>query len=164
MQSRSALSLYVRAQVAHPAGMETDARGSGIFAISRTRRVLIVDDHVASAELIAEVLTAQGHEARIAHEPLGALQAALEFEPQVAILALGLPGMSGYELLTSLRAANELSECRFIALTGHAERADRRRSSEAGFQAHLTKPFDLRAVLLAVSVDTPAARPAAANR
>jgi CheY-like chemotaxis protein len=135
--------------------MGIDARGSGIFAISKTRRVLIVDDHVDSAELIAEVLAAQGHETRIAHEPLGALKTALEFQPQVAILDIGLPGMNGYELLQSLRAKGELSECRFIALTGHTEHADRRRSKEAGFQVHLTKPFDLRAVLHAVLGDAP---------
>ena len=138
--------------------MGIDARGSGVFAVSKTRRVLIVDDHVDSAELIAEVLAAQGHRTRVAHEPLAALQAALEFQPQVAILDIGLPGMSGYDLLRSLREKRELSECRFIALTGHTEQADRRRSRDAGFQTHLTKPFDLRAVLSAVAGDAPSSR------
>jgi DNA-binding response OmpR family regulator len=138
--------------------MATQARGSGVFAVSTTRRVLIVDDHVDSAELIAEVLAAQGHDTRIAHDPSGARRAALEFQPQVAIVDIGLPGMSGYELVQGLRAQPELSECRFIALTGHTERADRLRSREAGFSAHLTKPFDLRAVLSAVvAADEPKA-------
>jgi hypothetical protein len=65
--------------------------------------------------------------------------------------------MSGYDLLQSLRANSQLSDCRFIALTGHTEQADRRRSREAGFQTHLTKPFDLRAVLSAVAGEGPAA-------
>jgi two-component system, sensor histidine kinase len=137
--------------------MGTDARSSGVFALSKKHRVLIVDDHVDSAELIAEVLAAQGHLTRVAHEPLAALQSALEFRPHVAILDIGLPGMSGYELLKSLRAEPALAECRFIALTGHTEQADRRRSREAGFQTHLTKPFDLRAVLSAVAGDASAA-------
>lgn len=138
--------------------MGTEAHGSGVFAVSNAHRVLIVDDHVDSAELIAEVLAAQGHQTRVEHEPVGALSTALEFRPQVAILDIGLPGMSGYELIKSLRAKSELSECRFIALTGHTERADRRRSREAGFQTHLTKPFDLRAVLSAVAGDAPGNR------
>ncbi len=133
--------------------MATDARGSGVFAVSKARRVLIVDDHVESAALIAEVLAAQGHQTRVAHDPQSALRAALDFQPQVAILDIGLPSMSGYELLQSLRSRSALAECRFIALTGPADRADRRRSREAGFQAHLTKPFDLRAVLTAVASD-----------
>lgn len=136
-------------------GMGTGPRGSGIFAVSKARRVLIVDDHVDSAVLLAEVLSAQGHHTRVAHDPATAERAALEFEPQVAILDIGLPGMSGYELLGLLRARVQLKECRFIALTGHTEQVDRRRSQEAGFQAHLTKPFDLRAVLNAVASDEP---------
>jgi CheY-like chemotaxis protein len=135
--------------------MGTEARGSGIFALAKTRRVLVIDDHVSSAELIAEVLAAQGHRTRVAHDPGDALRAALEFRPQVAIIDIGLPGMSGYELLDLLRVKPELADCRFIALTGHAELADRPRSQAAGFQTHLTKPFDLRAVLNAVASEEP---------
>jgi CheY-like chemotaxis protein len=69
----------------------------------------------------------------------------------VAILDLGLPGMSGYDLLQRLRARPKLAQCRYIALTGHLERVDRLRSEQAGFETHLTKPFDLRAVLSAVA-------------
>jgi PleD family two-component response regulator len=57
--------------------MTTGARGSGIFAIAKPRRVLIVDDHVPSAVLIAEVLAAQGHHTQVAHDPAGAERAAL---------------------------------------------------------------------------------------
>jgi len=138
--------------------MGTEARGSGIFSVSKNRRVLIVDDHVDSAVLIAEILAAQGHITRVAHDPAAAERAAVEFQPQVAILDIGLPGMSGYDLIRRLAPKFELAECRFIALTGHAERADRLRSREAGFQTHLTKPFDLRAVLQAVAGEEPARR------
>ena len=133
--------------------MVTSQRGSGIFAATKTRRVLVVDDHVDSAVLIAEVLAAQGHDTRVAHDPITAERAALEFGPQVVILDIGLPGMSGYDLLRRLRSRAELEACRFIALTGHSEHVDRRRSREAGFQAHLTKPLDLRAVLNSVATD-----------
>ncbi|HTA91848.1 MAG TPA: response regulator [Polyangiaceae bacterium] len=135
--------------------MASPSRGSGVFAASKTRRVLIVDDHVDSAELIAEVLSAQGHETCVAHDAAAAERAALAFQPQVAILDIGLPGVTGYELLRQLRSHAELAECRFIALTGHTEQADRGRSRDAGFETHLTKPFDLRAVLRAVAGDEP---------
>jgi CheY-like chemotaxis protein len=141
--------------------MGKDGRGSGVFAVADNasrRRVLIVDDHVDSAELLSELLSAQGHETRVAHDPSSAIREALELKPQVAILDIGLPGMTGYELLELLRDKPELSECRFIALTGHAEPTDRRRSLEAGFQLHLSKPFDLRAVLSAVAGESPTTR------
>ncbi|HEX3775767.1 MAG TPA: response regulator [Polyangiaceae bacterium] len=131
--------------------MTGESRGSGVFASVKARRVLLVDDHVDSAELLAEVLAAQGHEVRIAYDPARAIKIGAELRPQVAILDISLPGMSGYELLALLQPKPEFAECRFIALTGHNERADRVRSREAGFQTHLTKPFDLRAVLNAVA-------------
>jgi CheY-like chemotaxis protein len=143
--------------------MTTGVRGSGIFAISKACRVLIVDAHVPSAELIAEVLAAQGHHTQVAHDAASAERAALEFEPQVAILDIGLPGMSGYDLLQRLRARAKLAQCRYIALTGHLERADRRRSEQAGFETHLTKPLDLRAVLSAVAGDASSSRSSASR-
>lgn len=135
-----------------------DVRGSGVFAVSKTRRVLIVDDHVDSAELLAEVLEAQGHETRIAHDAESAESIALAFSPQVAIVDIRLPRVSGYELAKRLRAHESLSECRLLALTGLTERADRAQSAACGFELHLTKPFDLRAILAAV-VGAAAAEP-----
>jgi CheY-like chemotaxis protein len=82
------------------------------------RRVLIVDDHVDSADIIAEALETEGHETRVAYNPLSAMAIAAEFRPDVAILDVNLPSMDGYELGAALRA--DLSECRFIALTGDA--------------------------------------------
>ena len=142
----------------------TEARGSGVFAVSKTRRVLIVDDHVDSAELLAEVLSAQGHETRVAHEADEAERIALEFSPQVAILDLRMPLTTGYELALRLRAHERLAECRLLALTGLTERADRALSEASGFEAHLTKPFDLRAVLAAVAAPPGAPRVRATAR
>jgi len=136
----------------------TEARGSGVFAVSKTRRVLIVDDHVDSAELLAEVLGAQGHETRIAHDAESAERIALEFLPQVAIVDIRLPRVNGYDLALRLRTHESLSECRLLALTGLTEHADRVKSEVCGFEAHLTKPFDLRAVLAAVAGSAASAR------
>jgi CheY-like chemotaxis protein len=117
------------------------------------RRVLIVDDHVDSADIIAEALETQGHEARVAYDPLSAISIATEFRPQVAILDVNLPTMDGYELGAALRA--DLIDCRFIALTGDATGLGCLRSQWAGFHGFLTKPIGLDDLLAAVSDSRP---------
>jgi DNA-binding response OmpR family regulator len=114
-----------------------------------TRRILIVDDHVDSADIIAEALEMQGYETRVAYDPLTALSMAAEFRAQVAILDINLPTMDGYELGAALRAA--LPECRFIALTGDASGLSCLRSQWAGFHGYLAKPVGLDELLASVS-------------
>jgi len=117
------------------------------------RRVLIVDDHVDSADIIAEALETEGHETRVAYNPLSAMAIAAEFRPDVAILDVNLPSMDGYELGAALRA--DLSECRFIALTGDATGLSCLRSQWAGFHGYLSKPVGLDELLAAVSEARP---------
>ena len=113
------------------------------------RKILIVDDHVDSADIIAEALALQGHETRVAYEPLAALSMATEFQPQVAILDINLPTMDGYELGAALRV--DLPECRFIALTGDATGFGCLRSQWAGFHGYLSKPVGLDELFASVS-------------
>ena len=113
------------------------------------RRILIVDDHVDSADIIAAALEMQGHETRVAYEPLAAISIAVEFRPHVAILDVNLPTMDGYELGAALR--NDLAECRFIALTGDATGLGCLRSQWAGFHGYLTKPVGLPELFASVS-------------
>jgi DNA-binding response OmpR family regulator len=113
------------------------------------RRILIVDDHVDSADIIAEALEMHGHETRVAYNPLVALSIAAEFQPHVAILDINLPTMDGYELGAALRA--NLAECRFIALTGDATGLSCLRSQWAGFHGYLTKPVGLDELLASVA-------------
>lgn len=120
---------------------------------SYRRTVLIVDDHVDSADIIAHVLEVHGHEAQVAYEPLSALALVKEFRPQVAILDVNLPTMDGYELGAALRV--ELPECRFIALTGDTSGLNCLRSQWAGFHGFLTKPVALDELLSAVSDSRP---------
>jgi CheY-like chemotaxis protein len=115
--------------------------------------ILVVDDHVDSADVIASALELHGHEARVAYDPLGALAAAAEFRPRIAILDIDLPTMDGYELGAALREL--LPECRFIALTGDAAGLNRLRSQWAGFHGYLTKPVGLEELLLAVCETRP---------
>jgi len=124
-----------------------------VGALSAARRVLVVDDHVDSADILAIALEELGYDARVAYEPFGAISIATEFQPQVAILDVNLPTMDGYELGAALRA--ELSECRFIALTGDATGLNCLRSQWAGFHGHLTKPVGLDELLVAVSEARP---------
>jgi CheY-like chemotaxis protein len=125
-------------------------RASGTIEISPRRRVLIVDDHADSADLLAIWLEQGGHETKTALDGVSGLTAALEFEPDVALLDLGLPPSDGYELARAIRARPELATCRLIAVSGFGDQADHARSACAGFERHLTKPVDLAELMLAV--------------
>ena len=106
------------------------------------RRVLVTDDNRDAADLLGEFLRAAGHEAQIAYDGAGALaMIASGFQPDFAILDLGLPGMDGYELAARLRAA--LPGAVLIALSGYTEPTARAKSLAAGFTHHLAKPADL---------------------
>lgn len=94
-----------------------------------------------------------GHETRVAYEPLYALTVAAEFRPQVAILDVNMPAMSGHELGEILR--KDVPECKFIALTADATALNYLRSQWAGFHGHLTKPVDLNDLLVAVCETRP---------
>ena len=113
-------------------------------AAADARRVLIVDDNDDAAQSIADALTELGHHVTVANDGPSALTIASRFKPQVCLLDIGLPVMDGYELARRLRDSRDLAEgARIIALTGYGQDADRQRSTEAGFSAHVVKPVDL---------------------
>ncbi len=103
-------------------------------------RILVVDDNADAAALLVEALSAQGHTVRAAPDGPAALQLAAELVPEVAVLDIGLPVMDGYELARRLRELPALAGLHLIAVTGYGQSDDRRRSAEAGFDAHLVKP------------------------
>ena len=114
---------------------------------SARRRVLIVDDNMDAAALLADAVAALGHEARVAHEAATALKVTAEgFSPDVALLDLGLPVVDGYELARQLRAY--AAGIRLVAVTGYGQDSDREQSKRAGFEVHMVKPVDI-AVLAA---------------
>jgi PAS domain S-box-containing protein len=115
---------------------------AGTRSRSAGRKVLVVDDNVDAADTIATVLSMMGHDARSVYDGESVLQTACSFAPDVLLLDLGLPGMSGYEVAKQLRADPRFSHTVLIALTGWGSELDRQRSSEAGFDEHLTKPVD----------------------
>jgi CheY-like chemotaxis protein len=106
-------------------------------------RILIVDDNLDAAESLAICLELEGHRTQRAGDGNAALAIAAEFQPQVAILDIGLPGMDGYELARCLRSQSGSGPVPLlIAVTGWGTEEDRRRAQEAGFDLHLVKPID----------------------
>ena len=123
--------------------------------VSRPMRVLVVDDNLDAAEMLAEWLSAIGHGVRVAADGPTALEIAAEFKPDVALLDIGLPVMDGYEVARRLREQPGCAKMRLIALTGYGQESDHDRSRRAGFEDHLVKPVDLDAITHAVSFPPP---------
>lgn len=124
---------------------------SGADGSGNAPRVLVVDDDVDSAELLRIVLGRAGYEPRLANNARGALTAAAEFRPQIALIDIGLPDMDGFRLAKLLREQPELASCRFIAVTGHTSPSAIARSIAAGFEAHLSKPLDVDDLLTVIA-------------
>jgi two-component system OmpR family response regulator len=104
-------------------------------------RVLVVDDNIDSAETLCELLPLWGHEARVAHDGPAAITILQEFQPDVVLLDIGLPGMDGFEVARRIRASGT-KVGRLLAMTGYSDDEDRRKAREAGFDGHLVKPVD----------------------
>ncbi|HET6961686.1 MAG TPA: ATP-binding protein, partial [Terriglobia bacterium] len=106
------------------------------------RRILIVDDNVDSAESLTILLALEGNETHTAYDGLDALAAAASFRPDVILLDIGLPELNGYDVARRIREQPWGRHIMLVALTGWGQEEDRRRSHEAGFDYHLTKPVD----------------------
>jgi CheY-like chemotaxis protein len=109
-------------------------------------RILVVDDSVDGAEMLAAALNAKGYDTRVAYDAPAALRIAADFEPAIVFLDIGLPVMDGYELAAHLRALEGLNGVTLIALTGYGQESDRKKTRDAGFQHHFVKPVDLDAL------------------
>ena len=107
------------------------------------RRILVVDDNRDSADSLAILLTAMGHDARVAYDGQEAIELATQYRPDTVLLDIGLPGKSGYEVARELRSAYDRSQLVLIAVSGYGQDEDRRRGREAGFDHHLVKPVHL---------------------
>jgi PAS domain S-box-containing protein len=123
------------------AGQEA-AGGARVLAEgAKMLKVLIVDDSRDAADSCATLLKLCGHEVRTAYTGRRALEIAEEFAPDVALLDIGLPDISGYELARALRAAQWSTALHLVAVTGWGQDQDKRRALTAGFDRHLTKPI-----------------------
>jgi two-component system, sensor histidine kinase len=105
-----------------------------------TMRVLVVDDQHDLADCIALLVQAIGHRAEALYDGAEALAACRADRPDLMLVDIGMPGMTGFELARAVRADPALSEIRLVALTGYGLEEDRARVLAAGFDLHLTKP------------------------
>lgn len=112
-------------------------------AETMAHRVLVVDDNKDAAETLCMLLGLTGHVVHSAHNGPDALAACDAFCPDIVFLDIGLPGMSGYEVARHLRANAQHCKVTLVALTGWGTEDDRNEARSAGFDHHLTKPFDL---------------------
>lgn len=114
-------------------------------------RVLVVDDNEDAAELLAEVLRLQGWNVAVALDGPRALSMLDQFQPEVAVLDIGLPVMDGYELATRIRERLGAKAPRLVAVTGYGQERDRARSQEAGFAHHLVKPVRVEELIAVIA-------------
>jgi CheY-like chemotaxis protein len=114
--------------------------GGGSEVRQRPRRVLLVEDNADASETLQMLLAGWGHEVHAASDGPAALELAAAVQPDLVLLDVGLPGMSGYEVARKLRALPSGAELQLVAMTGYGQEEDRRRSREAGVDRHLVKP------------------------
>ncbi len=118
------------------------ASGNGRDASPAARRILIADDNYDGAETLGMVLEMLGHEIHLAHSGAEALEVAARCRPDIAILDIGMPDLSGYEVAKRIRHEAWGAKITLIAVTGWGQENDKRMAHAAGFDHHLTKPVD----------------------
>jgi CheY-like chemotaxis protein len=121
-----------------------------------SKRILIVDDNTDAADTLSMMLRLDGHETACAYGGQEALERIQLFAPQVVLLDIGLPGMDGYEVARQIRHMELGGGIRLIALTGYGQPEDRARALAHGFDEHLVKPIDPKALSVALAGAAPA--------
>ncbi|MDF3010326.1 MAG: two-component hybrid sensor and regulator [Burkholderiales bacterium] len=110
------------------------------------RRVLVVDDNQDAAHALRLLLQTDGHDVMVAADGAAGLALAREHRPDVVLLDIGLPTLNGYEIATRIRADPALKSTVLVAVTGYGQMHDRARASASGFDHHLVKPVEFRAL------------------
>lgn len=118
------------------------------------RRLLVVDDNVDAANMLAMLLQSTSYETCVEHTAKGALERSRADLPDVCLLDIGLPDMDGNELARQLRAQPETARSVLIAITGYGQDQDRKRTAESGFDHHLVKPVNMEQLLHLLSALT----------
>ncbi len=126
--------------------LELELELESAHASSQSLRMLVVDDHADAAQMLAAILEMDGHRTAVVGDGHQALQVAQAFRPEVVFLDIEMPGMNGYETARALRKLAGLERMTLVALTGWADIKSRHRSTEAGFDHHLSKPTTLATV------------------
>ena len=105
-------------------------------------RVLVVDDNHDAADVLSILLESMGLNAKAVNSGPAALAALPNYQPNVILMDIGMPGMNGYEVARHIREQPQFNDIKLVALTGWGQEEDRRLSHNAGFDYHLTKPVD----------------------
>jgi CheY-like chemotaxis protein len=121
--------------------------------MQRRRRILVIEDHRETADTLGQLLELLGHEVRIAYSGPDGVRAADAYHPEVVLSDIGLPGLDGYGVALALRQNPATAHVLLVATTAYGTDADRRRARDAGFDHHLTKPFDLPPLLQILAAD-----------
>jgi CheY-like chemotaxis protein len=131
------------ASVSTPEALPPPAPSTIAPGATTAGRVLVVDDNQDGADLLGELLRTLGYDARVVYDGPSALAEADRFEPQVALIDIGLPVMDGYEVAQRIAEAPRTRGTKLVAVTGYGQQRDREASARAGFSAHLVKPVDV---------------------
>ena len=111
-------------------------------AAAVSRKVLVIDDNIDAADSIAMVLDVMGHEAKAVYDGVSGFSAAQEYKPDIVLLDLDMPNVSGYEVARQIKATAWGKTMLVAALTGYGQEEDRRETAAAGFDYHFVKPID----------------------
>ncbi|RSZ57730.1 hybrid sensor histidine kinase/response regulator [Massilia atriviolacea] len=123
-----------------------DAGAQAAGADAAATRILVVDDNVDAADMLAELLGIGGHDVKVAYNGQQALERAAQFRPAYVFLDIGLPDMSGYQVAAKMRELPGMDDALLVALTGYGQARDREQAMEAGFDDHIVKPIDFAKV------------------
>jgi CheY-like chemotaxis protein len=115
-------------------------------ASAAAKRVLVVDDNEDAATTLAMILSIDGHEVQTVFSARDALASVREFVPDVVLLDIGLPELDGYEVARRIRSDPSVGSVKLVALTGYGQAEDKQRARAAGFDDHLVKPVEMRAL------------------
>ncbi|MDB4966975.1 MAG: histidine kinase [Myxococcales bacterium] len=105
-------------------------------------RVVVIEDHTDTADLMQEILRQSGHEVVVANTGKDGVDAARRLVAEVVLCDVGLPDMDGYEVARALRADPATATARLVALTGYDGEDEQRKARDAGFDRHVVKPID----------------------
>ena len=115
-------------------------------------RILVADDNDDITSVVAMLLQLEGHTVRTASSGVDAIAAARQFEPEVALIDIGMPGMNGYDVARQIRAIGAQKKPVLIAVSGWGTETDKQMALDAGFDQHLTKPVDFDNLLAVINV------------
>ena len=113
---------------------------SAVSSRKKPLRVVVIEDNPDIRDSLRTLLTLWGHEVRTAADGATGMKLVLARPPDVALIDIGLPGVSGYEVARAVRERLPLRHVRLVAVTGYGQSSDRERALAAGFDAHLLKP------------------------